>query len=190
MRHRNLILLLLPFIMGGCRRGMMDQEHLKPLAESSFFKDGAGSRPIPAHTIPRGHLNEDERFFTGVAGDLLVDALPVPLTSELLTRGRQRFDIYCAVCHGRTGTGEGMIVLRGFPQPPSFHDPRLQRAPLGHFYDVITQGYGVMYSYAARIEPADRWAIVAYIRALQLSQNATLVDLALTDREKLKAVRP
>jgi len=169
---------------------MMDQEHLKPLAESAFFKDGAGSRPIPAHTVPRGHLNEDERFYTGVAGNLLVDAFPVPLTSEFLTRGRERFDIYCAVCHGRTGTGEGMIVLRGFPRPPSFHDPRLRSAPLGHFYDVITQGYGVMYSYAARIEPGDRWAIVAYIRALQLSQNAKLADLAPTDREKLKAMSP
>jgi mono/diheme cytochrome c family protein len=178
------------FLCAGCRKGMMDQEHLKPLAESAFFSDGAGSRPIPAHTIARGHLNEDERFFTGMSGNLLVDTLPVPLTSELLARGRERFDIYCSVCHGRSGTGEGMIVLRGFLRPPSFHDPRLRSAPGGHFYDVITQGYGVMYSYASRIEPADRWAIVAYIRALQLSQNTALTDLTPAEREKLRAIRP
>jgi cytochrome c553 len=185
----QLILLAMTLIASGCRRGMMDQEHLKPLAESAFFTDGAGSRPIPAHTIARGHLNEDDRFFTGMANDVLVDVIPIPLTSELLERGRERFDIYCAVCHGRDGRGEGMIVRRGFPKPPSLHEPRLRSAPVGHFYDVITQGYGVMYSYAARIQPSDRWAIVAYIRALQLSQNAALSDLAPIDRDKLEALR-
>jgi mono/diheme cytochrome c family protein len=134
-------------------------------------------------------LNEDDRFFTGMANDVLVDVIPIPLTSELLERGRERFDIYCAVCHGRDGMGEGMIVRRGFPKPPSLHEARLRSAPVGHFYDVITQGYGVMYSYAARIQPSDRWAIVAYIRALQLSQNAALSDLAPIDRDKLQALR-
>ena len=183
-----MVLLACLLVTGGCRRGMMDQDHIKPLAENDFFKDGSGARPIPAHTVARGHLNEDERFFKGMIGDRLVVAAPVAVTPALLARGRERFDIYCAVCHGRTGAGDGMVVQRGFPKPPSLHEERLRAAPAGHFFDVITQGYGVMYSYAARVEPADRWAIVAYIRALQLSQHATPDEVPPAERAKLEAL--
>jgi cytochrome c553 len=181
-------LLSLALLTGGCRQGMMNQEHVKPLAEEQFFKDGSGARPIPAHTIARGHLNEDERLFTGMIGERLVTTIPMVVTRELLVRGRERFEIYCAVCHGRTGGGDGMIVQRGFPRPPSFHEPRLREAPAGHFFDVMTQGYGVMYPYAARVEPRDRWAIVAYIRALQLSQHATTNEVPPDERAKLEAL--
>lgn len=186
---RPVLLLALALLANGCRQGMMNQDHIKPLAENDFFKDGSGARPIPAHTVARGHLNEDERFFKGMIGDRLVMEVPMPVTLELLARGRERFDIYCAVCHGRTGAGDGMIVQRGFPKPPSLHEERLRAAPAGHFFDVITQGYGVMYSYAARVEPADRWAIVAYIRVLQLSQHATPNEVPPTERAKLEALR-
>jgi mono/diheme cytochrome c family protein len=165
---------------------MMEQAHVKPLAEDDFFADGAGSRPIPAHTISRGHLDADQRFFTGMKGDRLVATIPIPVTSDLLARGRERFDIYCAVCHGRAGDGGGMIAQRGFPRPPSFHEQRLRDAPDGHFFDVMTQGYGAMYSYAGRVEPLDRWAIVAYIRALQLSQRAAAGDAPPEERAKLE----
>ena len=180
-------LLMLAILACGCRKGMMNQGKVKPLAEEDFFKDGSGARPIPAHTVARGHLNEDERFFSGLIGDRLVTAIPMPVSRELLQRGRERYDIYCAVCHSRTGDGNGMIVQRGFPRPPSLHEPRLRAAPDGHFFDVITQGYGAMYSYAARVEPQDRWAIVAYIRALQLSQHATTNEAPPDERAKLEA---
>ncbi|MFL6514587.1 MAG: c-type cytochrome [Chthoniobacterales bacterium] len=159
-----------------CRRGMVDQQHLKPLAEENFFADGAGSRAAPAHTVARGELRDDEQYFTGKIGNDLAVTMPVPVTRDVLQRGRERFDIYCAVCHGRTGEGNGMIVQRGFPQPPSLHEERLRNAPAGHFFDVMTNGYGVMYPYASRVSPADRWAIIGYIRALQLSQHASPSD--------------
>jgi cytochrome c553 len=159
-----------------CRKGMVDQQHLKPLAEDNFFADGRGSRVPPAHTVARGQLREDEQFFTGKIGPQLAGNFPMPVTRQLLGRGQERFNIYCAACHGPTGDGNGMIVQRGFPQPPSLHEPRLRDAPPGHFVDVMKNGYGVMYSYASRVAPEDRWAIAAYIRALQLSQNAAPAD--------------
>jgi mono/diheme cytochrome c family protein len=179
------LLLLLCCALCSCRRGMVDQPHIKPLAEEKFFGNGSGARPIPAHTVARGHLDEDDAFFTGMAGGQLVAVLPVPLTRAVLDRGRERFEIYCSVCHGSTGDGNGMVVQRGFPRPPSLHDPRLREAPVGHFFDVIKNGYGVMYSYASRVEPKDRWAIIAYIRALQLSQRASPDDAPLAERAKL-----
>jgi cytochrome c553 len=182
-------LLLLSILTGGCRKGMMNQGHVKPLAEDDFFKDRSGARPIPSHTVARGHLNEDERFFSGMMGDRLITTIPMPVTRELLARGRERFDIYCAVCHGRTGAGDGMIVQRGFPRPPSFHEQRLREAPAGHFFDVMTLGYGVMYPYATRVEPQDRWAIVAYIRALQLSQHATINEVPPDERAQLESLQ-
>lgn len=187
--NARIVLFALALSMSGCRQGMVNQDRVKPLAQNDFFKDGSGSRPIPAHTVARGHLNEDDRFFRGMMGDHLIESLPIPLTRELLERGRERFDVYCAVCHGGTGTGNGMIVQRGFPKPPSLHEPRLRAAPVGHFYDVITQGYGVMYPYAARVEPGDRWAIVAYVRALQFSQHVNPGELPSEDQTKLEALR-
>lgn len=167
---------------------MVDQPRLKPLAEENFFADGRGSRLPPDHTVARGQLREDEQFFTGKLGDQLAATIPMPVTRELLSRGRERFEIYCAVCHGRSGDGAGMIVQRGFPQPPSLHEERLREAPVGHFFDVMTNGYGVMYSYAARISPEDRWAIAAYIRALQLSQHAVATDADAEGARQLEAV--
>ena len=173
---RALAMITLCIAMSACRRGMVDQQHLKPLAEEKFFKDDAGSRTMPAHTVARGQLRDDEQFFTGKVGDQLVATFPQRVTREMLDRGHERFDVYCAICHSRTGEGNGMIVQRGFPQPPSFHEQRLRDAPVGHFFDVITNGYGVMYPYASRVSPEDRWAIIAYIRALQLSEHATPAD--------------
>ena len=166
---------------------MVDQQKLKPLAEENFFADGRGSRLPPPHTIARGQLREDDQFYTGKVGDQLAATFPLPVTRQLLARGRERFEIYCAVCHGATGASDGMIVQRGFPQPPSLHEQRLCDAPPGHFFDVITNGYGVMYSYAARVSPEDRWAIAAYIRALQLSQHATLGDADADGAKQLEA---
>ncbi|HTL58941.1 MAG TPA: cytochrome c [Candidatus Limnocylindrales bacterium] len=179
--------LVLAAAAAGCRRDMFQQPFSKPLAPSDFFQDNQmASRPLVAHTVARGHLNADEAFFTGKIGTNLVTTFPFIVTREVLERGRERFDIYCSPCHGRTGAGNGMIVQRGFPAPPSYHIDRLRQAPVGHFFDVITQGYGVMYSYAGRVEPADRWAIAAYIRVLQKSRDTTLTQLTLEERAKLE----
>lgn len=174
----------------GCRRDMFQQPYSKPLTRSDFFQDNhMASRPLVAHTVARGQLYEDSVFYTGKIGTNLVESFPIPITREVLERGRERFEINCAPCHGRTGDGNGMIVQRGFPPPPSYHIDRLREAPVGHFYDVITQGYGVMYSYAERVAPADRWAIAAYIRALQLSQHATLAEVPPDQSTVLEANR-
>lgn len=175
----------------GCRRDMFQQPYSKPLAPSDFFRDNRmASRPVVAHTVARGHLEADQAFFTGKIGTNLVETFPISINRELLLRGRERFEIYCAPCHGRTGEGNGMIVQRGYPAPPSYHIDRLRQAPAGHFFDVITQGYGVMYSYAQRVEPADRWAIAAYIRVLQQSHNATLNEVPPGLRAALQTTNP
>lgn len=168
---------------------MVDQQKLKPFAENDFFADARGSRVPPPHTVARGQLRADEQFYTGKIGNALAANFPIPVTRELVARGQQRFDIYCAVCHGATGAGNGMIVQRGFPAPPSFDEQRLRDAPVGHFVDVITNGYGVMYSYASRVSPEDRWAIAAYIRALQLSQHAAPGDADPAGAKQLEAAR-
>jgi mono/diheme cytochrome c family protein len=174
-------------LLGGCNeQDMVIQPKYKPLQESSFFADRQASRlPVPG-TIARGRLQADSAFYTGKEKGELIDTIPVKLTPEVLERGKERYNIYCSPCHDRVGTGRGMIVRRGFSPPPNFHQERLRDAPAGHFFHVITNGYGAMYSYAARVEPADRWAIVAYIRALQLSQHAKLADLPAEDRAKLE----
>ena len=174
----------------GCRRDMFKQPEEKPLERNTFFRDNQmASRPLPAHTIARGHLDADEAFYTGMIGGKLVTTFPFPITREVLLRGQERFDIYCAPCHGRAGDGKGMIPQRGFPQPPSYHIQRLRDAPVGHFFDVITRGYGIMYPYAARVDPRDRWAIAAYIRALQLSQDAKLSDAPADEQAKLQGIK-
>src|ERR1043165_8040710 len=174
-----LLLLLLP----ACRRDMFNQPSSKPLSENDFFHDNQmASRPLAMHTVARGHLNEDEAFYTGKIGTNLVTTIPVLVTRELLERGRERYEIYCSVCHGRTGEGNGMIVQRGFTPPPSYHLDRLRTAPAGHFFQVMTNGFGAMFSYSERVVPEDRWRIVAYIRALQLSQNAD--PAALSDEQR------
>lgn len=177
--------MLLCCLLAACRQDMHDQPKYKPLGASSFFADGRASRQAVAGTVARGHLNDDEWLFSGKKDGRMAADLPLPVNAELLARGRERYDIFCSPCHARTGDGDGMIVRRGFRRPPSLHDERLRAAPAGHFFDVITRGFGVMPDYAAQIDARDRWAIVAYIRALQLSRNATLADVPPGERERL-----
>lgn len=159
-------------LSAACRQDMHNQPKYKPLAGTTFFGDGRASRPTIADTVARGQLRIDEARYTGKTAGKDVTAIPIRITTADVERGKDRFEIYCSPCHGRLGDGRGMIVLRGLRQPPSYHDERLVNAPIGHFFDVMTNGYGSMYSYASRVAVDDRWRIAAYIRALQLSQNA------------------
>lgn len=172
---------------GGCRRDMQDTPRYDPYEASTFFKDGRASRHLVAGTVARGQLHEDGAYYTGKAAGAYVTALPFPLTRAVLDRGHERFDIYCSPCHDRVGTGGGMIVQRGYKQPPSLHDDRLRTTPLGYFFEVMTNGFGVMPSYAPQVPADDRWAIAAYIRALQLSQHASADDVPAADRDALDA---
>jgi mono/diheme cytochrome c family protein len=176
-------MLLCLLTMVGCGVNMREGGRLKPYENSAFFpNNGTSLQPVPS-TVAQGQLREDVAFYTGQGEDgQAVTELPFPVNAELLNRGKQRFNIYCAPCHGFAGLGNGMIVQRGFPPPPSFHTQRLREAPVGYYYSVITNGFGRMYSYSSRIVPEDRWAITAYIRALQLSQNATLEDVPADQR--------
>ncbi len=172
-------------IMAGCTQQMSDQPRYKPLEASTFFEDGRSSRPLVPGTVARGHLRADAHFYTGKSDGSAVDTFPFAVTHEVLERGQERFDIFCAPCHGRLGNGQGMVVRRGFTAPPSFHIDRLRDAPVGHFFDVITTGFGAMADYSAQVAPRDRWAIVAYIRALQLSQHAAFADVPSEERHHL-----
>lgn len=180
---------LLVFALSSCRQDMYNQPKAKAYSQSDFFRDGTSARPLPSHTVEYHGAQANEAFYTGLDGGVLLAQLPAPLslTPELLKRGRERYEIYCAVCHGLAGAGNGEVVQRGYPAPPSYHTDRLRNAPLGHFFDVITNGYGAMYSYAARVEPNDRWAIAAYIRALQLSQQASTGDIPPAEQKVLEA---
>jgi len=155
-----------------CRQDMHNQPRYKPLAATNFFGDGRSERPTIADTVARGQLHLDQARYTGKENGKDVETFPIQITHGDLLRGQERFNIYCSPCHGRLGDGHGMIVSRGFRQPPSYHDARLVNAPVGYFFDVMTNGYGAMYPYASRVAVDDRWRIAAYIRALQLSQNA------------------
>ena len=179
--------LLLAAATMGCRQDMQDQPKFIPLRPSSFFADGRSERPLVEGTVARGHLDEDTAFYTGKIGDKPVDGFPFPITRGVLDRGQERYNIYCAPCHDRLGYGNGMIARRGFNRPPpaSYHIDRLRQAPAGYFFDVITNGLGAMPDYAAQIEPYDRWAIVAYVRVLQLRQNASVNDVPAEAREQL-----
>lgn len=167
-----LFVVALLILLSSCREDMQNQPRFKPLRRSDFFEDGRSSRPLVPGTVARGDLREDSYFYTGMANGQPGNYMPFPVTEEVLDRGRERYNIYCAPCHSRTGDGNGMIVQRGYRRPPSYHTDRLRSLPLGHFYDVITNGFGSMPDYAAQVQPGDRWAIAAYIRALQLSQQA------------------
>ena len=152
---------------------MAEQSRYEPLEGSTFFADGRSSRPLPTGTIARGQLNSDPHFYAGMQGGELATTLPMTVTRALLERGQERFNIFCSPCHDRVGTGKGTVALRGFRRmPASFHDDRLKQVPPGYLYYVISNGFGVMDDYAAQVKPEDRWAIVAYIRALQFSQDA------------------
>jgi mono/diheme cytochrome c family protein len=176
-------------LLAGCRpdQEMAHQPRYKPLAASTFFEDGRSARDLVPGTVARGHLPLAEPLATGKHQGEEVTDLPLPLTRELLARGRERYNIYCSPCHDQVGTGHGMIVQRGYPHAPSFHIPRLRQAPPGHFFVVMTHGYGAMPEYRHLLSPQDRWAITAYIRALQLSQYAPVADLPAEVRQQLEA---
>ena len=171
--------------LSGCRQDMHNTPTAQPLRESLFVKNASTARPLVEGTVARGTLQDDAVFFTGKDGAVAVDALPFPLTADVLDRGEQRYNIYCSPCHGLAGNGDGMIVQRGFRQPPSYHIDRLRKAPLGYYYDVMTNGFGAMPDYRAQVTPRDRWAIAAYVRALQLSQHAPAAEFPQDEREKL-----
>jgi mono/diheme cytochrome c family protein len=169
---------------------MHDQPKYITYRESAFFSDTQSARPLVAGTVARGHLDDDALLYTGKQGSADATVFPFPITGEVMARGRERFDIYCSPCHGRTGLGDGMVVRRGYRRPPSFADDRLVQAPVGHFFDVISNGFGAMPDYAAQMRPADRWAVTAYIRALQLSARATVDDVPAAERARLDEARP
>lgn len=200
MKTRVCLLALLLFL-GGCEklvRNMYDQPRYQPLQPSPLFPDGSSSRPVVPNTVAHtsGNLAGTSSGRVGAEEERRrvqaerAQHMPYPITLALLKRGRERFDIYCAPCHSPVGDGDGMIARRGFPHPPSYHIERLRAAPDRHFYDVITHGHGIMYSYADRVTPEDRWAIVAYIRALQLSQYASLKDVPADAASRLLEAKP
>jgi mono/diheme cytochrome c family protein len=184
--RRLAALALVVALAAACRQDMHDQPKMKPLRESSMFADGRSARPFVVGTVARGTLREDQAFFAGRTEAGFVAEVPVKVTPELLRRGRERFEIFCAPCHGRTGGGDGMVVQRGFKTPPSYHSDRLRGLPVGYLYDVATRGFGAMAGYAEQVPPADRWAIVAYIRVLQYSQHAPVADVPVADRNELE----
>jgi cytochrome c553 len=178
--------LALVLLLAGCRQDMHNQPKYTPLRASDFFADGRSARaPVPG-TVARGELREDTVFYTGKVGNQFAVQFPMPVTLALMERGQERYNIYCAPCHARTGNGFGIVVQRGFRRPVSFHDPRLRAAAPGYFFDAMTRGFGAMSDYATQLSPQDRWAIAAYIRALQFSQHATLADLPPVQREQLR----
>jgi len=172
------IVLALAAATVGCRQDMHDQPKYIPLRATEFFADGRSARPLIEGTVARGHLDDDAGYFTAKGADgKFVAQFPFPVTKDVIERGQNRFNIYCTPCHDSLGTGNGRVVRRGFRHPPSYHIDRLRQVPAGYIYDVITNGFGAMPDYSAQIQPRDRWAIVAYIRALQLSQNASVNDV-------------
>ncbi|HEX3875884.1 MAG TPA: cytochrome c [Bryobacteraceae bacterium] len=165
-------------LLTACRQDMHDQPKYIPLRPSDFFGDGRSERSLVEGAVARGHLDDDNAYFTGRGPDgKFVDEFPFQVTKEVIGRGQARFNIYCAPCHDRLGNGDGKIVRRGYRHPPSYHIDRLRQVPNGYIYDVITSGFGAMPDYSAQIKPADRWAIVAYVRALQLAQNGKIDDV-------------
>ena len=180
------LVLVVCALLGACRQDMHNQPKYRGLRASEFFADGSSARPLVEGTIARGTLQDDEAFFTGKLDKVTVKELPFPVDEAVLNRGQERFNIYCSPCHDRTGSGNGLVVQRGYRQPPSYHIDRLRQADVGYFFDVITNGFGVMPDYRAQIAPRDRWAIVAYIRALQLSQHAAASDVPGGDPTKVQ----
>lgn len=193
---RGLSAVLLAAALSGCRSEMYDQARYEPLEPSSFFDDGTSARPMVEGTVPQpdrrtlAGVNDPSVFSSGVDRGRLATTLPFPFDRQVLARGQERYRIFCTPCHGELGDGQGMIVQRGFTPPPSFASEALRNEPLGHFFQVIMYGHGVMYSYAARVPPRDRWAVAAYIRALQLSQHAVASELPGADQARLKEAMP
>jgi mono/diheme cytochrome c family protein len=189
-RITAVLVLLLAAAVSSCRQDMHDAPRYDPLEASAVFPKGSSAQPLLAGTVARGFLNDDDVLYTGKANGQDVDVFPFPITEADLNRGQERFNIYCSPCHGRTGYGNGMVVQRGFRQPPSYHIERLRTAPVGYFFDVMTNGFGAMQDYRAQVTVEDRWRIVAYIRALQLSQNATVADVPADELRRLESPAP
>lgn len=191
MKHPSQFLIMTGALLlaSGCRRDMQDQPKYKPLRESRFFADGRASRPIPPGTVARDEMDVDDPFHSGSLPDGgFLQTIPAPITVPFLHRGQDRYSIFCSPCHSRTGNGDGMVHRRGFWIPPSLHNARLRSVPPGYLFQVISNGYGAMPGYKEQIvELRDRWAIVAYIRALQLSRNGTLGDVPTSFRQDLQS---
>ena len=168
---------------------MQEQPKFLPDQQNHDFPNEQVDRKPVEHTVPRGPIDDGSVFYTGQTGNVLATTFPLPVTLDLVKQGQEAFNINCSVCHGRDGYGEGIVVQRGFPRPPSFHSERLRNAPVGHFFQVITHGYGVMYPFGSRITPQDRWAIISYIRALQLSQNANTEQMEPSDKTQLEKAK-
>jgi len=177
-------------IAAGCRQDMHDQPKYRPYRESTFFADDLSARALVAGTVARGHLNDDTLLYTGKDNGAIATVFPFAVDAAVMARGQERFNIYCAPCHGRAGMGDGMVVQRGYRRPPRLDDQRLRESPVGHFFDVMTNGFGAMPDYAVQVRPRDRWAIAAYIRALQLSAHATLADVPASERGRLLEAQP
>ncbi|MGB7438710.1 MAG: cytochrome c [Candidatus Acidiferrum sp.] len=181
----TVVVCLVLLAMGGCgtlRQDMANQPRHDPLSPAAFFQDDRSARPIIDNTVARGAVDEDPLFIPKDS-----NAFPLPLTQELLDRGQDRYKIFCSPCHGLQGDGQGMVTMRGMKHPPSYHQDRLRNEPNGYFFDVITNGFGAMYGYSAQLAPRDRWAVVAYVRALQLSRNVHVAELPADLRQKLMA---
>jgi len=184
-RARALAVVLVSLALAGCRQDMPDAPRYEPLEASTFFANGQASRALVANTVPRGLLREDTHLNEGRIDGRLATTFPMAVTPAVMQRGQERFNVFCSPCHGRTGSGNGMVVQRGFRAPPSYHEDRLRNAPVGYFFDVMTNGFGAMQDYASQVPVADRWAIAAYIRALQFSQNARIDDVPADHRADL-----
>ena len=193
-RHPRIGAYLVPLVaalaLAGCRQDMHDAPRYDPYEASSIFPKGSSAQPLVAGTVARGFLDEDQALYTGKVNGEPVDTFPFPITAADLDRGEERFNVYCSPCHGRTGEGNGMVVQRGYRQPPSYHQDRLRQVPVGYIFDVITNGFGAMPDYRAQVPVQDRWRIVAYIRALQLSHNATAADIPPDEMQKLTSPSP
>jgi mono/diheme cytochrome c family protein len=185
--HSSHIIVIVALLSLGtaCRQDMQDQPKYKPLGENRFFPDGRNSRPIPAGTIALDELNDNDAYHTGVSNGAFVDSIPAQVDAKLLERGRDRFDIFCSPCHGRLGDGNGMVAQRGVRAPADFHTDRLRSVPPGYIFQVITNGYGAMGDYGDQVPVDDRWAIIAYLRALQMSRDASVADVPADARSQL-----
>jgi hypothetical protein len=187
MDRGRLALGLAVLLGASCRQDMHNQPRYKPLAQSTFFGDERSARPLIPGTVARGHLREDSHLYTGKIDNQLATTFPFPVTREVLEQGKSQFQVFCTPCHGQAGRGNGMVVQRGFKQPPSFHIERLRQVPVGYLFDVMTNGFGAMADYSAQVPVRDRWAIAAYIRALQYSQSASLADVPESERARLES---
>jgi mono/diheme cytochrome c family protein len=185
MMSRAVTAALACLVLAACRQDMHDAPSYDPLQASDFFADGRASRTPVANTVARGQLRDDDHLYQGKIDGQLATTFPMPVTADVMARGQERFNVFCSPCHGRTGTGNGLVVQRGFRAPPSYHEERLRQVPVGYLFDVMTNGFGAMSDYAAQVPVADRWAIAAYIRALQFSQRASIADVPVARRAEL-----